>query len=332
MATTRLTDVVEPQEFTAYILQNTMQKTALFKSGVAVPNGEIARQLKAGAHSFNVPYWHDLGDQEANIANDDPAINSTPNKLGSGKQIIRKSFLHQSWSAMNLASEIAGDNALQRIQTRVTSYWERQAQRRLIASLNGVLAANVLNDGGDMVHDISTVADQAGNLFSAEAVIDASGTLGDAMNDLTGIAMHSDIYRRALKNDQVEFIPDSQGGRIATFRGLAVIVDDGLPLNTVDGIYTTVLFGRGAVGYALAEPQIADGTEVENLPSAGRGAGQQILHSRLNLAMHPAGFSWAEGDIADESPTIAELADASHWLRTVERKAVPLAFLKTKNV
>ena len=46
--------------------------------------------------------------------------------------------------------------------------------------------------------------------------------------------------------------------------------------------------------------------------------------------MHPAGFSWAEGTIADESPTIAELADAAHWLRTVERKAVPLAFLKAK--
>ena len=328
MAVTRLIDIVEPQVFTDYILRETMQKTALFRSGVAVNNPEIARQLKAGAHSFQTPYWHDLGDEEANIGNDDPAVHSTPNKLGSGKQIIRKSFLHQSWSAMNLASEIAGDDALQRIQQRVTAYWERQAQRRLIASLNGVLAGNIANDGGDMVHDISAETGAAG-VFSAEAVIDSTGTLGDAMSSLTGIAMHSDIYRRALKNDLIEFIPDSQGGTIATFRGLATIVDDGLPKNA-EGHYTSVLFGQGAVGYALAEPQVADGTEVENLPSAGRGAGQQILHSRINLAMHPAGFSWAEGDIADESPTVAELADASHWQRTVERKAVPMAFLVAK--
>ena len=329
MAVTRLIDIVEPQVFADYILQNTMQKTALFRSGVAVNNAEIARQLKAGAHSFTVPYWHDLGDEEANIANDDPAVNSTPNKLGSGKQIVRKSFLHQSWSAMNLASEIAGDDALQRIQTRVTSYWDRQAQRRLIASLNGVLAGNVGNDAGDMVHDISAETGAAA-VFSAEAVIDTAGTMGDAMDSLTGIAMHSDIYRQALKNDLIEFIPDSQGGQIATFRGLATIIDDGLPVDTVNGTYTSVLFGRGAVGYALAPPQIADGIEVENLPSAGRGAGQQILHSRINLAMHPAGFSWAEGTITDESPTIAELADASHWLRSVERKAVPMAFLVAK--
>ena len=51
---------------------------------------------------------------------------------------MRKNFLHQSWSAMNLASEIAGDNAITRIQGRVQSYWERQAQNRLIQSLNGM--------------------------------------------------------------------------------------------------------------------------------------------------------------------------------------------------
>lgn len=122
MAVTRLTDIIEPQIFTDYILQETMQKTALFQSGVAVNNPEIARQLRAGAHAFNVPFWLDLGDDEADIVNDDPEIHSTPSKIGSGKQIVRKSFLHKSWSAMNLASEIAGDNALQRIQSRVSAY------------------------------------------------------------------------------------------------------------------------------------------------------------------------------------------------------------------
>jgi len=50
----------------------------------------------------------------------------------------------------------------------------------------------------------------------------------------------------------------------------------------------------------------------------------------VTLAVHPAGFAWVEGTIAGESPAIAELADAAHWSRVVERKAVPLAFLVTK--
>lgn len=93
-----------------------------------VQNSVIAQQLQAGAHAFTVPMWHDLADDEADIANDDPAVNSTPKKIATGKQIVRKNFLHQSWSAMNLASEIAGDDALAKIQARVQAYWERQVR------------------------------------------------------------------------------------------------------------------------------------------------------------------------------------------------------------
>lgn len=327
MATVRLTDIVEPAEFTAYILQQTMTKSALAQSGVMVPNNVIAQQLGMGSHSFTVPMWHDLADDEADIANDDPDTHSTPKKIGTNKQLVRKSFLHQSWSAMNLASEIAGDDALKKIQSRVQSYWERQLQKRLVASLQGVLADNVANHGSDMVLDISAETGAAA-LFNAAAVIDTAGTMGDSMNDLVGIAMHSDVYRRALKNDLIEFIPDSQGKPIATFRGLATVVDDGLPVD--NGVYTTALFGQGAVGYGMAEPNIADGTEIENLPSAGRGGGQQILHSRVNTGVHPAGFTWVETTVADESPSLTELADPDNWNRVVERKAAPLAFLMSR--
>lgn len=324
MAVVRLSDIVEPSVFTDYVIQNTMTRTAFYESGVVVNNGVISTQLRAGAHSFTVPFWNDLADDEANIASDDPAETATPYKIGSDKQLVRKSFLHQSWSAMNLASEIAGDNALSRIQQRVAAYWRRQMQSRVIASLNGILADNVANDSGDMVNDISGEVGAAA-VFSATAVIDAAGTLGDAMEDLVGIAMHSDIYRRAMKNDLIQYLPDSQGRPIATFRGLATIVDDGLPVTT--GAYTSVLFGRGAIGYAMSAPSVADGTEVESLPAAGNGGGQQVLHSRVNVGAHPAGFSWAETAVAGESPTLAELADATNWDRVIERKAVPMAFL-----
>ena len=140
--------------------------------------------------------------------------------------------------------------------------------------------------------------------------------------------MHSDIYRAALKADLIAFIPQSQGAPIRTYRGLAVIVDDGLP--SAGGNYTTALFGPGAVGFGVSAPRIAEGTEVENLPSAGKGGGQQILHSRVNLAVHPAGFTWQEASVVGESPSIAELDDAANWNRVFERKAIPLAFLISK--
>lgn len=327
MATTRLSDVIVPVEFTDYIVQNTMEKTALVQSGVATRNGVIQSQLQAGADSFTIPNWFDLGNEEANIVNDDPADLSVPYKINAGKQLVRKSFLHNSWSAMNLASELSGDDALQRIRSRTVAYWERQLQRRLIASLNGIIADNVANDSSDMVLDISALVGDAAK-FSATAVIDATAELGDNLSAVTAIAMHSDIYRAALKADLIAFIPQSQGVPIRTYRGLAVIVDDGLP--SAGGNYTTALFGPGAVGFGVSAPRIAEGTEVENLPSAGNGGGQQVLHSRVNLAVHPAGFTWQEASVVGESPSIAELDDAANWNRVFERKAIPLAFLISK--
>ena len=330
MAVTRLADIIEPSKFTDYIVQNSVERTALAQSGIVTRNAVIENQIRAGAHSFTVPAWLDLGDDEANIANDDPAQNSTPHKLGSNKQVVRKSFLHNSWSAMNLASEIAGSDALDRIQNRVQAYWERQLQRRLVASLNGVMADNVANDGGDMVLDISGETGDAAK-FSAAAVIDAAGTLGDALAGVTGISLHGDIYRAALKADLIEFIRPSEGSMaLPTFRGLAVVQDDSMPYDDTAKTYTTALFGSGAFGFGMAAPEVADGTEIENLPSAGNGGGQQVLHSRINLGLHPAGFTFTDTNVLGESPTIAELADATNWGRVVERKAAPLAFLVSK--
>jgi hypothetical protein len=173
--------------------------------------------------------------------------------------------------------------------------------------------------------DISALVGAAAK-FTASAVIDAAGTLGDGMEGLTAIAMHSDVYRYAMKNDMIATIPQSTGGFIKTFRGLAIVVDDSLPL--ASGTYTTVLFGPGAVGYAVAAPPIALATEVYNLPAAGNGGGAQTLHSRLNLSIHPLGFSWKETTVTGNSPSIAELALGANWDRVaIERKAVPMAYL-----
>lgn len=328
MATTRLSDIIEPAIFTTYMVENTAEKTALAQAGVMTRNTLITEQLQAGAHSFNVPFWLDLGNQEANRVSDDPDTHSVPNKVSAGKQIVRKSFLHQSWSSMNLATEIARADPMTFIQSRVEAYWARQMQRRLIASLKGVQAANLADNSGDMILDISGETGTAAD-FSPAAVIDAAGTLGDSIGGITAIAMHSDKYRQALKDDLIEFIRSSDGSlQMATYRGLAVIYDDSL--EPVGGNYTSILFGSGAIGYGISAPLKAAATEIENLPSAGNGGGQEVLHTRFNVAVHPAGYTWEEGTIVGESPAIADLDDAAHWTRTAERKNVPLAFLVTK--
>lgn len=325
---TQLADLIVPAEFTAYQVENSMVNCALFQSGVLVRNGEMQSQLSAGAASFTVPFWNDLNDTEADISNDDPTSLATPQKVTAAKQVVRKSFLHQSWSEMSLASELSGDSALERIQSRVAAYWQRQWEKRLIASLRGVLLSNVAANSSDMVNDISGASGNAAN-FSAEAVIDTAHTAGDALDNFRAIAMHSDIYNEALKGDLIEFIPQSQGLPIRTFRGLAVILDDSL--TPASSVYTTILFGAGAVGFAVSEPRTGYGTELFRAPAAGNGGGQTTLHTRFDVALHPLGYKWNDASVAGTSPTQAELALAANWTRAYsQRKSVPLAFLVSK--
>ena len=156
---TQIADIIVPAQFTAYQVENSVVSTKFFQSGVVAKNGLIADQLAAGATSFTVPFWKDIPDVEADITNDDPYHPvSIPQKITAGKQTVRKSFLHGSWSEMSLAAELAGSSALARVQSRVQAYWDRQMEQRLIASLRGILASNVANNGSDMVNDISQLS------------------------------------------------------------------------------------------------------------------------------------------------------------------------------
>ena len=47
MATTRISDVIVPEEFAAYTVQNSLEKSALVTSGIAVRNGAIDAQNPA---------------------------------------------------------------------------------------------------------------------------------------------------------------------------------------------------------------------------------------------------------------------------------------------
>jgi Major capsid protein 13-like len=329
MSVTQIADVVVPAEFTAYQVENSMVSTALFQSGVLVRNGEMAAQLQAGAQSFTVPFWQDLGETEADITSDDPTVLSAPLKVSARKQSVRKSYLHQSWSDMSLASELSGDNAIELVQSRVSAYWDRQWEHRLIASLKGVLFSNVANNSSDMVNDISGASGALAN-FNGGAVIDTALTLGDRLSDVKAIAMHSAIYGEALKNNEITFFKPSENSiEIATYKGMAVLIDDNL--TPTSGVYITVLMGMGAFGFAVAEPRTGYGTELFRIAAAGNGGGQSVLHSRFNVAMHPLGFTFAAASVAGDSPTQAELATASNWTRAVsQRKSVPLAFLISK--
>ena len=336
MATTQLSDIIDVTVFQDLPAVNSPEKTAFYESGVITRNGLLDSIANQASKTAELPFWKDLdADQAPNNSTDDPTDVAAPQKVVQGEQIGRKAFLNQGWSKSDLASELAlGTKAMDHIRARVDTYWMRQWQRRLIACTNGILADNVANDSGDMVNDIAIEDGNnaaASNLFSRSAFTTAAFTSGDHYDDYSAMAVHSVVYKRMIDNDDIDFIPDSQGNlTIATFLGRRVIVDDGMTV-TAGGTsgfkYTTVLFGEGAIGYGEGMPDVP--VEVERKAAQGQGGGIETLWTRKTWIQHPFGFQNTGTPADGFSLTLAELAAATTWDRVVERKNVPLAFLVT---
>lgn len=335
MATTRLSDIIDVVVYQDLPQVNGPEKTAFFDSGIVTRNAMLDNLANQPGKTVELPYWNDLdGSVEVNYSSDDPDSSATPQKITQGEQIARKAFVNQGWQAADLASELAmGGTAMEAIRARTSRYFERQWQRRLIAATNGVLADNEANYDGDMIVDVAeeAIADQdADSRFNRDAFTEAVYTAGDSSGMFSTIAVHSAVMTQMVKNDDIVYIPDSEGRlTIPTYMGLRVIVDDGLTVTagTTDGFkYTSVIYGEGAFGYGVGTPETP--VEVEREAAQGDGGGIETLWERNTWILHPFGFQQT-GSPSGNSFTQSELEDASSWDRVLDRKNVPMSFLIT---
>lgn len=335
--TTRISDVIVPAIFTPYVQQLTTEKSRLIQSGAIVVNPQLSTLLAGGGLTFNEPSFRDLDNDPENVSTDDPAQFSTPNKIGTAVEIQVRLNRNNSWSSMNLAATLAGADPMQAIANRVAAYWTRRMQAAFVATHKGVLAQNALANPvnatqDDMTYDISDTAFINGvTNFSTEAFIDATLTMGDSMEELSMIMVHSVVYGRMQKNNLIDFIPDSNGQvNIPTFLGRQVIIDDGVP--HVGGVFDSWLFGAGAYEYGSGSPHLA--TEVERKAAAGNGSGQDILHNRKEFILHPVGNAYVGTSPAggpSNAATANNLAAAASWNRVYgERKMIKMARLVTR--
>ena len=166
--------------------------------------------------------------------------------------------------------------------------------------------------------------------YPADVVIDAAQTMGDHKRLLSAIAMHSVVYTSLQKLNLITYIPNSRGEvNIPTYLGYTVVVDDSMPAvaGTNRITYTSILFSAGAFGMGN-NTQIVP-SELDRLPAAGHGGGQDILYSRQGGIIHPRGITVTGTPASTRSFTLAELAAAATWNRVYDRKKIGIAFLQT---
>ena len=332
MATTRLSDVqFDPDVYLSYVREERPDRNAYIASGVAVTNAVLADRANGDGDITTVPYWKFLDASGENISSDDPAAYATPDKLTTGKMVARRLHLNNAWQTANLvASTLGSDNPMAEIARQTANYWDQRFAARVQAATLGIYNSNAAGTG-DMIFDASTedgANATAANQWSFGGFVDALATAGESDDGLALLAVHPDTFTQMRKQDQIEFIQDSQTGiMIPTYNGKRVVRDKKLPViaGATSGFkYVSVLYGAGVFGYAEGTPERPVATEYDEL--AGNGAGVETLVERKQWLIHPEGFQWTEASVAGGSPTTAEYETAANWSRVFERENVKLAF------
>lgn len=335
MATVQLSDIYVPLPFEQAVDEKATEMNAFIQSGVMVENPLLSTMAATGGTIGEIPYNKALSTStEPDYVTDVSTDVATPEKISSDKMRYRLAMMHKSWSTMDLARQLALKDPLGSVTAGIGNYWATHIQKRVIQSCLGILADNIANDSSDMLKTVATDTNTTitdAERISTDAIIDAAQTMGDAKEMLSAIAVHSVVYTKLQKLGFINFIrmSDTPIDIPLLFEKYRVIVDDGLPavMGSYRITYTSILFASGA--FEHGKGTVLRPSELERVPNAGKGGGQDIIHSRRSDIIHPAGFSFTSSSIAGQSATLAELATAANWDRKYNRKNVGIAFLRT---
>lgn len=325
MATLR-SDLIIPEIFTPYVIEQTTQRDAFLASGVVQPMAEL--NATEGGDYINVPFF------KANLTGDFEVLTDstslTPGKITADKQVGVILHRGRAFESRDLAALAAGADPMAAIGTKVAEYIANQRQKDLIKCLEGVFGGLTSNTGAAFA---ALTLDLSGmTALGPRQCAKARALLGDQGDKLTAVAMHSAIYYDLVERKAIDYVTNTEargGGTVTAtpdpvfagsiggayenptvpqYMGLTVIVSDDLAPTSTN--YPVYFFTQGAIG---SGEQLGLNTETDRDILAKSDAMSIDLH----YCYHPIGAKWTTGTV---NPTQAQLATIGNWSKVYETK------------
>ena len=332
MPGTTLQDVIVPELFNPYVINRTMELSALVQCGIIANNTEFDALASQAAPTVNMPFFEDLTGESEQVLE---GADLEDNKITSQKDVAAILRRAKMWSATDLSAALAGSDPMAAIASLVAGFWARDMQKELIALLHGIFGTIPAGEGGtppaetrlaSNLLDISGKSGSAAN-WSGAAFIDAEQMLGDAKAQLTGVCMHSATEAFLKKQNLIDMVQPSNDVGFGTYQGKRVIVDDGCPVEK--GVYTTYLFGNGAIALGNGNPVGFVPTETDR--AKRKGSGVDYLINRKTMILHPRGIAWQNAEVANtEGPSRAEIQNPKNWKPVYEPKQIRIVAFRHK--
>ena len=327
MATLR-SDIIVPEVFTPYVIEQTTQRDAFLASGVVRPMAEL--NATEGGDFINVPFW------KANLSGDFEVLSDssslTPGKITADKQVGVILHRGRAFEARDLAALAAGSDPMAAIGAKVADYVANQRQKDLLSCLKGVFGTLGTTSSSAAFFDL-TIDGESGDtptVLSPRHVAEARSLLGDQGDKLAAVCMHSKVYYDLVERRAIDYVStadargtsttQSGGSMVAafgnptvpTYMGLRVIVSDDVQTegSGATSEYATYFFTEGAVA---SGEQMAMQTETDRDILAKSDAMSIDLH----YCYHPVGSKWA---VTTTNPTRAQLETVSNWSKVYELK------------
>ena len=336
MATLR-SDIIIPEVFTPYVIEQTTQRDAFLASGVVQPMAEL--NATEGGDFIQVPFY------KANLSGDfevlSDASSLTPGKIEADSQ--KGVILHRgrAFEARDLAALASGSDPMAAIGQKIGTYIANQRQKDLLSCLAGVFGA-VENTSSSAAFFDLTIDGESGDtptVLSPRHVAEAKAKLGDQGEKLTAICMHSKVYYDLVERRAIDYIYDNTGAadtaasqgstenafgavNVPTFMGLRVIVSDDVQTNGSGASteYATYYFTEGAVA---SGEQLGLQTETDRDILAKSDAMSIDLH----YCYHPVGADWTS---STANPNRSTLETVGNWAKVYELKN--LGIVRSTNV
>jgi hypothetical protein len=327
MATLR-SDIIVPEVFTPYVIEQTTQRDAFLASGVVRPMAEL--NATEGGDFINVPFW------KANLSGDFEVLSDssslTPGKITADKQVGVILHRGRAFEARDLAALAAGSDPMAAIGAKVADYVANQRQKDLLSCLKGVFGTLGTTSSSAAFFGL-TIDGESGDtptVLSPRHVAEARSLLGDQGDKLAAVCMHSKVYYDLVERRAIDYVStadargtsttQSGGSMVAafgnptvpTYMGLRVIVSDDVQTegSGASSEYATYFFTEGAVA---SGEQMAMQTETDRDILAKSDAMSIDLH----YCYHPVGSKWG---VTTTNPTRAQLETVTNWSKVYELK------------
>ena len=327
----------DEEVFTGMMNEADYWRNPVLASGIIHEDASIMNAIGSKGNVATLPIYLPININDAGMAplNNDGLTDNTPVTIAGNKQTCMLTQRMKAFKAQDFTKELTGADPMGHIKSKVQNYYTQVWEAELMNIVNAVTGVAEL---ADHVTDLSITTGTVGeaNKISEITILDAEqAALGDMAGGLGLVIMHSAIYTAYRKLGLVEYEKYVTSGAIKqdiqlpTINGKRVLVTDYYTVdNTVPGfpVYKTYLLGEGAFLSCnktnYEKPYYVD-------YDAETTAGVDLLYTKQGKVLHPNGLSLAVDNIANESPTFAELGNTANWALKFNPKNVKMGLIKS---